>query len=132
MYNTGYGYNNAASFGSPTAGAAIWGIIALILAIVGAFLVYFLFVRPEKKYSNKFLTWLREFFNFQAMLIEPIVKSSYLFTALFITLISFAAGFPGFFIVLIGGNIIARVIYELGMITISIWKNTKEINKKMK
>ena len=116
-------------------GSAVWTIVAFILAIVGAFVVYFLFVRPDKKYDNKFLMWLREFLDFQSMLIEPILKISYLFTALFITLGSFAlisVSFLSFLLTLVGGNIIARVSYEAAMLLLGIWKNTTEMNKKMK
>ena len=114
-------------------GSIIWTIVAFILAIVGAFVVYFLFVKPESKTDNKFLAWLKEFLDFQTMLIEPILKISYIFTALFITLSSFAiigTSFLGFLATLIVGNLLARVGYEAGMLIIGIWKNTTEINKR--
>ena len=69
------------------------------------------------------------------MLIETIMKIAYIFIAIFITLGSFAlisSSFVSFLLVLIFGNIIARVTYEFVMITISIWKNTRDINRKMK
>ena len=130
MYSN-YGYNNL----SYNAGSNIWTIIALILAIIGAFLVYFMFVKPKKEYPSKFLNWLRNYLNFQEMLIEPILKVTYIFVALFITLTSFnyiSVHFLIFIIYLIAGNLIARVIYEWLLILLSIWKNTKEINKKIK
>jgi type II secretory pathway component PulF len=115
--------------------STIWVIISLVLAIVGAFIIYFLFVKPEKKYDNKFLNWLRRFLNFKEVLIEPILKIAYIFLALFITLYSFAkisSSFTSFLITLIFGNLLLRVIYELCMIIIGIWQNTRDINKKMK
>ena len=118
-----------------TTGAAIWVVVSLVLALVGAFLVYFMFVKTNKKPANKFLEWLKEFLDFQSMFIEAIAKISYIFIALFITLTSFALigqSFVGFLITLVMGNIVTRVAYEGIMILISIWKNTKEINKKMK
>lgn len=138
-YNTTYGYGNTTkgldSLATQSAGAAIWSIVAIILAIVGAFLVYFLFVKANKKYDNKFLTWLKAFLDFQKMLIEPILKISYIFLALLVTLESFAligSSFLGFLLMLVVGNILVRVLYEVGMVTISIWQNTRDINKKMK
>ncbi len=116
-------------------GSAVWTIVAFILAVIGAFVVYFLFVKPNKKYDNKFLMWLREFLDFQTMLIEPILKIAYLFAALFITLGSFAligVSFLSFLITLVLGNVATRVAYEAVMILLGIWKNTTEINKKMK
>ena len=117
------------------AAAGVWIIIAFVLAIIGAFLVYFLFVKSDKKIENKFVAWLREFLDFNSMLIETIMKIAYIFIAIFITLGSFAlisSSFVSFLLVLIFGNIIARVTYEFVMITISIWKNTRDINRKMK
>ena len=136
MYNIDYGYNSG--FGSSLNGmasAGIWIIIAFVLAVVGAFVVYFLFVKSKKKFPNKFVTWLKSFLDFQEMLIEPILKITYIFVAIFITLASFAFisfSFIYFLLYLILGNIFARIAYEFSMILISIWQNTRDINKKMK
>ena len=115
--------------------AVIWMVIAFVLAIIGAFLVYFLFVKSDKKLDNKKLIWLRDFLDFQSMLIEPIMKIAYIFIALFITLASFSfigQNFLQFLLILTIGNVIARVTYEFVMILISIWQNTRDINQKMK
>ena len=115
-------------------GNAVWAIVAFILAVVGAFVVYFLFVKPDKKMDNKFLAWLKEFLDFRSLLIEPILKISYIFFALLITLESFeliGQSFLGFLVFLIFGNLVARVAYEAGMLLFGIWKNTSEINKKI-
>lgn len=132
MYTTYGSYGS--SYGLLESGSNVWSIIALVLAIVGAFLAYFLFVKPEKQYPQKFVNWLRSFLNFNEMLIEPILKVTYIFLAIFITLISFnfiSVSFPYFLLFLIGGNLMARVCYEAAMMMVGIWKNTKEINKKM-
>ena len=116
-------------------GNAVWAIVAFILAVVGAFVVYFLFVKPEKKMDNKFLAWLKEFLDFRSLVIEPILKISYIFFALLITLESFeliGTSFLAFLVFLIFGNLVARVAYEAGMLLFGIWKNTSEINKKTK
>ena len=134
-----YGYNTYGAASSPItnnfSGNAVWTIVAFVLAIIGAFLAYFLFVKADKKLDNKFLVWLKSFLDFQSMLIEPILKIGYIFMALFITLASFGMigqNFLGFLLFLVLGNVIARVIYEFIMIQISIWQNTRDINKKMK
>lgn len=132
-----YTYGNLGSYGvlSANQSAGIWTIIAFVLAIVGAIIAYFLFVKPEKKYPQKFVNWLRSFLNFNEMLIEPILKVTYIFLAIFITLTSFnyiSSSFLMFLLTLILGNLAVRVIYEASMMMVSIWKNTKEINKKMK
>jgi hypothetical protein len=33
---------------------------------------------------------------------------------------------------LIGGNVASRLVYEFSMIIIMLWKNTNDINKKIK
>ena len=132
MRYSGYGFNDIAL---ASAGSDVWTIIALVLAICGAIVGYFLFMKPEKNYPNKFVNWFRGFLNFQEMLIEPILKVTYAFMLIFITLTSFnliSYSFPAFLLYLIGFNLLIRVVYEASMMMVGIWKNTKEINKKMK
>ena len=132
MRYSGYGFNDVALASS---GSDVWTIIALVVAICGAIVGYFLFMKPEKNYPNKFVNWFRGFLNFQEMLIEPILKVTYAFMLIFITLTSFnliSYSFPAFLLYLIGFNLLIRVVYEASMMMVGIWKNTKEINKKMK
>lgn len=132
MRYSGYGFNDVAL---ASGGSDVWTIIALVLAICGAIVGYFLFMKPEKNYPNKFVNWFRGFLNFQEMLIEPILKVTYAFMLIFITLTSFnliSYSFPAFLLYLIGFNLLIRVVYEASMMMVGIWKNTKEINKKMK
>ena len=115
-------------------GSIIWTAIAAVLAILGGILVYVLFLKPDKDYNNKFVGWLKEFLNFKKMLIEVILKITYLILAIFITLFSFNLikfNFIGFLVLLVGGNVLLRIIYEGSLIMIMIWKNTTEINKKL-
>lgn len=116
-------------------GAAVWTIVSFILAIVGGLVVYFLFFKSDKKTSNKYLDWIKEFFNFKKMLIEDILKIVYVVLTIFITLMSFeliTVNFIAFLLTLILGNLVLRIIFELSLIRIMIWKNTNEINKKLK
>lgn len=114
-------------------GALIWMIVSLILAIVGGIVIYFLFSSKKNKGEFKgFLAWLHSFLRFDKMLIEALIKISYIATALFITLSSFSVisvSFLGFLIYLVFGNILARICYEAVIITIQIWKNTTEIKE---
>ena len=70
-------------------GGVVWLIVSLIIAIIGCFAVYFLFVKKDVKTDNKFLKWLKAFLSFDKMLIETILKIAYIFVAIFITLGSF-------------------------------------------
>lgn len=140
-YNNGYGYGyepNVVKAASNGAGAMIWIIIAAVLALIGGIIAYYLFVKPETKQSNKFLASLKEFLRFKTMLIEGLLKVFYIIAALFTTLSSFAwfaFGFLGvlfFLMQLTLGNVLVRIMYESMLLKIMIWKNTNEINKKMK
>ena len=89
----------------------------------------------DTKTDNKFLNWLKDFFNFKKMLIEDLLKVVYVISTIFITLFSFAligSNFLGFLVMLILGNVILRLSFEGILLAIMIWKNTTEINKKMK
>ena len=116
-------------------GSLIWTIIALVVSLIGCFVIYFMFVRKDGKEKNKYLVWIKSFLRFDKMLIESILKISYIFAALFITLGSFgliATSFLAFILTLTVGNLVARVIYEAALIKIMIWKNTTEIKNKLK
>lgn len=137
-----YGYDNLGSSLNhgiaAGVGVSVWLIIALILSLVGCFLIYFMFVKKDNKLKNNKLEWLRSFLRFDKMLIEVILKIAYIFAALFITLGSFAFfafGFGGFLLCLLTivfGNLIARIIYEGMLMRVMIWKNTTEIKNKIK
>ena len=121
------------SYANTVEGIGVWGIIALILAIVGAILVYFLFVKTKAEPKGKFLKWLKKFLSFKIMWIEAILKVTYYFATIFVVLMSFSyLSFGGygvllFFLTLILGPIIVRLIYEAGIMFIMIWRNTKDI-----
>ena len=113
-----------------------WMAIALLLAIIGGILVYFLFLKKdnEGKFTG-FVKYLYEFLSFKKMWLETILKVSYLILAIYITLTSFeliSTSFLAFVLTLVFGNIILRVIYELSLVLLTICRNTTEINKKMK
>ena len=132
-----YGLN---SYYTPTvttgyAGSVVWTIVSVLLAIIGGFLVYFLFTNKKEKLNNKFFIWLKDFLNFKKLLLEVILKITYAIFAIFITLTSFnviSTSFVGFLLYLVLGNVFLRIIYESSLMMIMIWKNTTEINKKMK
>lgn len=110
-----------------------WMIVAAVLALVGGIVGYALFVAKKNEY-NGFLGWFHEFLNFKSFFVEVILKVSYLVLAIYITLSSFGyirLSVASFFIVLIFGNIILRIVYEFMLMTITMVRNTTEINKKL-
>ena len=114
---------------------SVWGLVALIVGIIGGVVVYFLFINNDKTEKNKYLQAFKEFFGFKKMLIEDLLKIIYLVLAIFITLYSFefiTESFVGFIFILLIGNLVLRIIFESILVKIMIWKNTTEINKKIK
>lgn len=115
-------------------GTAVWTVIAFIIAIAAGIMIYFMFVKDNKPVSEK-LQKLKDLLDFKTMLIEPILKIVYIIATVFIILFSFgliSLNFVSFLMVLILGPIAIRIVYELMMINIMIWKNTKEINDNIK
>lgn len=114
--------------------AGSWAGIALILAIIGGILTYFLFIKNKNKFSEK-LEIVRDLLDFKIMIIEPILKILYLIITIYIVLISFnliSVHFLAFILFLLIGVVVTRLIYEACLVMIMIWKNTKEINEKLK
>lgn len=108
----------------------VWGIISIILAIIGGILVYFLFVNNKQEQKNKFLKWLKEFLAFKVMWIESIMKVLYYISTIFCVLVSFSLisfSFIAFILTLVLGPIFIRLIYEATMMFIMIWRNTCDI-----
>ena len=68
------------------------------------------------------------------MWLESILKVTYLILAIYITLQSFGligTSFLLFILMLVLGNIILRIVYEMSLILLTICKNTTEINSKL-
>lgn len=70
---------------SQTESSLTWMAIALLLAIIGGILIYFLFLKKENenKYTG-FVKYLYEFLSFKKMWLETILKVSYLILAIYI------------------------------------------------
>ena len=133
-----YGYNNynsLVSTSSSVTGVFIWTIISVVVAIGGGIALYIIFLKNDKKKYTGFLAKLKDFLNFKVLLLEDILKISYLIIAIFITLFSFGligTSVISFLVTLIGGNLALRISYELSILLIKICQNTSEINSKLK
>ena len=134
--------NSSSSYTSTAAGIGIWSIIAAILAIVGGILVYFLFVKSKTEPKGKFAKWLKDFLSFKIMWLEPILKVVYYIATIFVVLYSFTflgmigvlggMAFLMFFFCLILGPVLVRIAYEMTMMFIMIWRNTRDIAENTK
>lgn len=111
-------------------------IVALVCAIVGSILVFVLFLRKdnESKYTG-FVKWLYNFLQFNTLTIDIILRFTYLFLAIFISVLAIAtigSGFLSSLLILVIGNLILRVCYEFSMLVILIHRNVRELNEKTK
>lgn len=121
-------------YGSSVSGVLVWTIISVVIAVVGGITLYFTFLKDNKKYTG-FIAKLKDFLNFKALLLEEILKISYLILAIFITLYSFGligTSVVAFLLTLVVGNLVLRITYELSILLIKICQNTSEINNKLK
>lgn len=133
-YGTGVTKSASKAIGD-VADVGIWGIIAIVIAIIGGITLYFTFLskKNEGKF-NGFLGWSYDFLVFKKMLAENLLKILYLVFAIFITLFSFGLikfSFLAFLSVLVVGNITIRIGYEFALVILMICRNTTEINSKL-
>lgn len=133
MRNYDYGINAiSASSSSSTSGS----LIAFIVAIATSIVIYFVFMdkKEESKYTG-FVKNLYDFLHFKINFIEAFLKIAYITTTLYVTITSFSlikVDVALFFMTLILGNIIIRILYEAAFLLYNIYLNTKEINSKLK
>ena len=136
MYSSLYNNSNSLTKAANTASTlGIWMIISLVVAVVGGIALYFTFLSKKNDGKfNGFLGWLYETLTFRNMVVEMLLKIFYLIAAIFTTLYSLgliAVNILACLGLLIFGNLILRVSYELILISIITCRNTTEINKKL-
>ncbi len=122
-------------------GTIIFFIVAIIVAIVGALLINFLFLSPKNEYKYKgFVLKLYQFLRFKKLFAEMLLRIMYYALTIFTTLFSFyalfafpfgAMNFIYFLLIIVFGNVILRVLYEFMLVKLIICKNTSEINYKL-
>ena len=110
-------------------------VILFLIALVGGVCAYLMFVKSDEEPKDPRLVKLKEFLSFKKMIIEGLLKITYIVFALFITLYSFqimvGTSFITGLMLLILLNIMLRIGYEASLIVLLIWRNTSDINKKL-
>ena len=110
-------------------------VILFLIALVGGVCAYLMFVKSDEEPKDPRLLKLKEFLSFKKMIIEGLLKATYIVFALFITLYSFIIMVDTSFItglmLLILLNIMLRIGYEASLIVLLIWRNTSDISKKL-
>ena len=117
------------------ANALIWGIISIVLAVIGGIVLYFTFLSKKNEGRFKgFWGWMYDFLTFKKMMVEELLRVLYLIFAIAVTLSSFAmigTSFLGFILSLVFGNVVVRLIFELILVRLVICRNTTSINTKL-
>lgn len=110
-------------------------VILFLIALVGGICAYLMFVKSDEEPKDPRLLKLKEFLSFKKMIIEGLLKVTYIIFALFVTLYSFQIMIGTSFItglmMLILLNIMLRIGYEASLIVLLIWRNTSDISKKL-
>lgn len=110
-------------------------VILFLIALVGGICAYLMFVKSDEEPKDPRLLKLKEFLSFKKMIIEGLLKATYIVFALFVTLYSFLIMVDTSFItglmLLILLNILLRIGYEASLIVLLIWINTSDISKKL-
>lgn len=110
-------------------------VILFLIALVGGICAYLMFVKSDEEPKDPRLLKLKEFLSFNKMIIEGLLKATYIIFALFITLYSFqimvGTSFITGLMLLILLNIMLRIGYEASLIVLLIWRNTSDISKKL-
>lgn len=136
QYDIDSGINNITNNANSFTLSEVWIIISLLLAVIGGVFIFTTYFSKdkEKKY-NGLKKKAYDFINFKITLIEPIFKLLYLISAIAITLCSFVCITENFFYfigLLIFGNIMLRIIFELLLLTLKLFKDVSKIEKQIK
>lgn len=140
MSSSLYNANKVMNSVSSSANDAVWAVIGMIfivlLAIGGGIALYCTFL--SKKNDGKFkgfVAWLYDVLSFKKMLVEMLLKVTYLIAAIYITLTAITSLFSNFvlaLVLLIIGNLVLRLTYEFALISIITCRNTTELNSNLK
>ena len=132
---TGASFEDVFGANTETVGISL-GIAALISLII-ALVAFFTITMKKKAPKGKFMNYLREFLNFRRVWVASILKFVYLFFATLLTIGSIVMMFFGgehvaqmiiiCLLVLVFGNVLLRVGFEMTMITIGLWENTNDM-----
>ena len=129
-------YSSYTSTSNTILGIQIWTIVATILAIAAAILIYFLFVKSKADFKG-FAKSLRDYLSFKTMHIEALAKMFYYAFVIYFVLTSINN------LILLGGNgvlpffeqlllypLVLRLAFELILVLCRIWRKTDKLAEK--
>lgn len=124
-------YNNSQSFSF----SEVWMIISVLLAVIGGIFLFATYFNKDKEETyTGFKKTLYDFVHFKLTIIEPIFRILYLISAIALTLSSLSyltVNFFEFIGILVFGNIAIRLLFELLLLTLKLFKDVSEINCKI-
>lgn len=113
----------------------VWIIISVLLAVIGGIYLYInYFTKDKEKEYTGLKKVLYDFVNFKFTIIEHIFRILYLLITIALTLSSLSlitTNFFEFISLIVFGNIIVRIIFELLLLTLKLFKDVSEINLKL-
>lgn len=117
---------------------SVMAVLGLVIGVIGAFVIFFWFM--SGKNENHFTGRLKkayDFLHFRFYIIEGILKFCYVLMAcicttvgIFLTVSIIAIG-PGV-ILLVGGNLAVRIVYEFLLMLVLACRHLGDISRQMK
>ena len=135
QYDTDNIVTNTISSSTSFSISEVWVIVSILLAVIGGIFLYnTFFSKSNDGKFNSVKKVLYDFVNFKFTIIEPLFRVLYLIVTLALTLSSLAlitTNFFKFLGVIIFGNILVRLIFELLLLLLKLMKDVSEINSKL-
>lgn len=131
MYSYPYSYASAYTY-TPFL-SIVLPVLALIVVIAGGLALYFLFVRKPNTFHGA-AAKLHDALTFRTFYTEKLLRALYSIAVVGIVVYSVVLLFSNFFgalLVFIGGNLIARIVFEYALLLLVLCRNAQEINRKM-
>ena len=131
MYSYPYSYASAYTY-TPFF-SILLPVLALIVILAGGLALYFLFVRKPNTFQGA-AAKLHDALTFRTFYTEKLLRALYSIVVVGIVVYSVILLFSNFFgalLVFIGGNLIARIVFEFALLLLVLCRNAQEINRKM-
>ena len=110
-----------------------WLVLGITLLVGIGIVLYYTVFNKKVIYNNKFMKGLYDLVHFKYFVISDILKIAYIFAVLFVVMVSFKyIGRWQFLIILFGGNLILRIVFEFIMLFIDLCNNVKNISNRKK
>lgn len=112
---------------------SFWLVVGITSIVLVGILLYFTLFNKKNNYDKGVMKVLNDIVHFKYFYINDILKILYIILVLMIIIISLRfIGKWQFLVILIGGNLGLRIIFELIMLFVDLCNNVKVIASKTK